>query len=107
MPVPLSLILEIPYHFIDPVAIADSITARGFKYTFKVAPQASWYARDQIRFLQYASAKSGKPAKSAVLLYEDTLFGQSTSKGQEASAKELGIEILANIFLVDFQNPGF
>lgn len=87
--------LKVP--FIDPVAIADSITSRGFKYTFKVAPQASWYARDQIRFLQYASAKSGKPAKSAVLLYEDTLFGQSTSKGQEASAKELGIEILANI----------
>ena len=87
--------LKVP--FIDPVAIADSITSRGFKYTFKVAPQASWYARDQIRFLQYASAKAGNPAKSAVLLYEDTLFGQSTSKGQEASAKELGIEILANI----------
>ena len=87
--------LKVP--FIDPVAIADSITSRGFKYTFKVAPQASWYARDQIRFLQYASEKGGKPAKSAVLLYEDTLFGQSTSKGQEASAKELGIEILANI----------
>lgn len=87
--------LKVP--FIDPVAIADSITSRGFKYTFKVAPQASWYARDQIRFLKYASEKGGKPAKSAVLLYEDTLFGQSTSKGQEASAKELGIEILANI----------
>ena len=87
--------LKVP--FIDPVAIADSITSRGFKFTFKVAPQASWYARDQIRFLKYASEKGGKPAKSAVLLYEDTLFGQSTSKGQEASAKELGIEILANI----------
>lgn len=87
--------LKVP--FIDPVAIADSITARGFKYIFKVAPQASWYARDQIRFLQYASAKGGKPARTAVLLYEDTLFGQSTSKGQAVSAKELGIEILAQI----------
>jgi branched-chain amino acid transport system substrate-binding protein len=87
--------LKVP--FIDPVAIADSITSRGFKYTFKVAPQASWYARDQIRFLKYASEKGGKPAKTAVLLFEDTLFGQSTSKGQEAAAKELGIKILDKI----------
>ena len=30
-------------------------------------------------------------------MYEDTLFGQSTSKGQEASAKELGIEVIEKI----------
>jgi len=87
--------LKVP--FIDPVAIADSITERNFTYLFKVAPKASWYARDQIRFLKYASEKGGKPAKSAVLLYEDTLFGQSTSKGQEAAAQELGIKVLEKI----------
>lgn len=87
--------LKVP--FIDPVAIADSITERKFKYLFKVAPKASWYARDQIRFLQYASEKAGKPAKSVVLLYEDTLFGQSTSEGQANAAKELGIEVLDKI----------
>ena len=86
--------LGVPY--IDPVAIADSITeGRKFRYTFKIAPKASWYARDQLAFVKAMSAK--KPIKRVVLMYEDTLFGQSTSAGQEKSAKEAGIEILAKI----------
>jgi len=86
--------LGVPY--IDPVAIADTITeGRNFKYTFKVAPKASWYARDQLAFVKHISAK--KPIKRVVLMYEDTLFGQSTSAGQEKSAKEAGIEVLAKI----------
>jgi branched-chain amino acid transport system substrate-binding protein len=84
--------------FIDPVAIADSITkGRNFKFTFKVAPMASWYARDQLKFIKWVGEKTGKPLKRVVLMYEDTLFGQSTSNGQEAAAKELGIEIAAKI----------
>ena len=86
----------VPY--IDPVAIADTITeGRNFKYTFKVAPKASWYARDQLKFMKWVGEKSGKPIKRVVLMYEDTLFGQSTSKGQEASAKELGMEVVEKI----------
>ncbi len=84
--------------FIDPVAIADTITeGRNFKYTFKVAPKASWYARDQLNFIKWVGEKAGKPIKKIVLMYEDTLFGQSTSKGQEQSAKELGIEVIEKI----------
>ena len=79
--------LRVP--FIDPVAIADSITSRGFKYLFKVSPQASWYARDQIRFV--------KPVKSVVLLHEDTLFGKSTGDGQVAAAEQFGIKVLDRI----------
>ena len=86
----------VPY--IDPVAIADTITeGRNFKFTFKVAPKASWYARDQLKFIKWVGEKSGKPVKRVVLMYEDTLFGQSTSKGQEAAAKELGIEVVEKI----------
>lgn len=86
----------VPY--IDPVAIADTITeGRNFKYTFKVAPKASWYARDQLKFIKWVGEKSGKPVKRVVLMYEDTLFGQSTSKGQEAAAKAMGIEVVEKI----------
>lgn len=88
--------LKVPY--IDPVAIADSITeGRGFRYTFKLSPKASWYARDQIRFLRDVSAAAGDPAKSVVLLHEDTLFGTSTAEGQVKAAEEFGIEVLADI----------
>jgi branched-chain amino acid transport system substrate-binding protein len=86
----------VPY--IDPVAIADTITeGRNFKYTFKVAPKASWYARDQLKFIKWVGEKAGKPVKRVVLMYEDTLFGQSTSKGQEAAAKAMGIEVVDKI----------
>lgn len=88
--------LKVP--FIDPVAIADSITeGRNFKYTFKVSPKASWYARDQFDFIKSVGEKTGTPVKTAVLMFEDTLFGQSTSEGQEKFAKEYGIEILDKI----------
>lgn len=87
---------KVPY--IDPVAIADSITeGRNFKYTFKVAPKASWYARDQLKFIKWVGEKAGKPVKRVVLMYEDTLFGQSTSKGQDAAAKAMGITVVEKI----------
>lgn len=48
----------VPY--IDPVAIADSITeGRNFKFTFKVAPKASWYARDQLKFIKWVWPAAG------------------------------------------------
>jgi len=88
--------MGVPY--IDPVAVADSITeGRGFKYTFKVSPKASWYARDQVRFLKDVSEKAGEPAKSIVLLHEDTLFGTSTAEGQLKAAEEFGLEVLDDI----------
>jgi branched-chain amino acid transport system substrate-binding protein len=88
--------LGVPY--IDPVAIADTITeGRNFKYTFKVAPKASWYARDQLAFVKWVGEQGKKPIRRVVLMYEDTLFGQSTSAGQEASAKQAGIEVVQKI----------
>ncbi len=88
--------LKVPY--IDPVAIADSITeGRNFKYTFKVSPKASWYARDQLNFLKSIGEKTGHPVKSVVLMHEDTLFGQSSSKGQAKYAEKLGIKVLDKI----------
>jgi branched-chain amino acid transport system substrate-binding protein len=88
--------LKVPY--IDAVAIADSITeGRNFKYTFKVSPKASWYARDQLAFLKSIGEQSGNPVKSVVLMFEDTLFGQSSSDGQAKYAEEYGIKVLDKI----------
>lgn len=88
--------LQVPY--IDPVAIADSITeGRNFKYTFKVSPKATWYARDQLAFVKWVGEKSGKPIETVVLMFEDTLFGQATSKGQAQYAEEYGIKVLEKV----------
>ncbi len=37
--------------FVVPVSVRDTITERGFKYTFRVAAKDSWWTRDQFAFL--------------------------------------------------------
>ncbi|MFQ5829120.1 MAG: ABC transporter substrate-binding protein [Candidatus Methylomirabilia bacterium] len=83
--------------YLIPVSIADKITKRGFKYTFRPESLASWFARDQFRAIRDFAKQSGVPVKRIAILYEDTLYGQSTAKGQKRYAKEMGWEIVADI----------
>jgi len=48
---------KVPY--LVPVSVRDAITERGFKYTFRVAAKASWYARDQINFIKALGERTG------------------------------------------------
>ena len=58
--------LETP--FIVSISIADIITERGFRYTFRIQPKAKYYARDQIQFLEDLkklagiSVQAGRPS---------------------------------------------
>jgi branched-chain amino acid transport system substrate-binding protein len=78
-------------------AVADAITDKGYKYIFRICPKASWYAKDQIAFLQAMPGMGGPTVKKIALLHEDTDFGQSTSAGQLKYAAEAGIEVVANV----------
>jgi branched-chain amino acid transport system substrate-binding protein len=78
-------------------AVADAITDKGYKYIFRICPKASWYAKDQIAFLQAMPDMGGPTVKKIALLHEDTDFGQSTSAGQLKYAAEAGIEVVANV----------
>ncbi|MCL5046270.1 MAG: ABC transporter substrate-binding protein [Actinobacteria bacterium] len=83
---------QIPY--IVPVAIMDEITERGFKYTFRIAPKASQYAQDQIKFVADMSKASGKEAKKLALVFENSDWGQSSAKGWRKEAPKYGLEIV-------------
>jgi len=83
--------------YIVPVSIADKITERGFKYTFRPESKASWFARDQFRAIRDFAKQTGTEIKRVALLYEDTLYGQSTAKGQRKYAKEMGWKVVADI----------
>lgn len=80
-------------------AVADEITEKGYKYTFRIAPKASWYAKNQVEFALAAPEMNPDygPVKTAAMLHEDSDFGQSTADGGKKYAKELGLEILGEV----------
>lgn len=87
--------LKTPY--LNPVAIADSITDRGFRYTFQINAKASSFAKDQVNFLNFISKITNKKPQKIALLYENTDFGQSTAKGQKKFLAENGYEVVADV----------
>ncbi len=86
---------KVPY--IVPVSIADKITERGFKYTFRPESKASWFARDQFSAIATFAKQNGIKIGRIAILYEDTLYGQSTAKGQRRYAKKMGWKVVADI----------
>jgi branched-chain amino acid transport system substrate-binding protein len=71
-------------------SIADKLTDRGFKYTFQVSPKASMFGEIQMEF----AARTAGKGKRAAVVYEDTDYGTSTSKGVVDGAKKAGLEVV-------------
>ena len=69
---------------------ADAVTEKGYDYVFRVNPPASEYPNAVKSFLH----EVGKDVKTIALLYENSAFGQSSSKSFEADAVALGLKIV-------------
>jgi branched-chain amino acid transport system substrate-binding protein len=82
--------------FIVPVSVMDRITDRGFKYLFRLAAKDSWWARDQFRFIDYLSKKSGKKITTLGLVYVNNDFGKSFDDLWKKLAKEHGYKVVLN-----------
>ncbi|HEY5901883.1 MAG TPA: ABC transporter substrate-binding protein [Anaerolineales bacterium] len=83
--------------FIVSMAVSDKITERGFKYTFRICPKASWYAKDQVTFVKDLKDLVGLDVKKVALLHEDTDFGESTAAGQKKYLQDAGIEMALEV----------
>ncbi|MGD0663141.1 MAG: ABC transporter substrate-binding protein [Syntrophorhabdales bacterium] len=77
--------------------VADDITNRGYKYTFRPHAKGSWIARDTANYMLFLNKTAGTKDNKVAVLYEDTLYGQSTAKGLQTSAKETGLTICADL----------
>ena len=78
----------------ETVGAADTITKRGFKYTFQVGAPASRYGRAAVDFLKDVLAAKLNKAPQEVriaLLWENRAFGKSVGDGVRAYAKQLGL----------------
>lgn len=65
----------IPY--LVPVSVRDSITERGLRYVFRLAPKDSWRSRDQFRFLADMKRRSKAPVQSLAFVFENGPWGSS------------------------------
>ena len=85
---PVAQQLKVP--FVISTGSADDITEKGYDYIFRVNPPASEYPNAVKSFLQGVA----KDVKTVALLYENSSFGQSSSKSFEQDCAELGLKIV-------------
>jgi branched-chain amino acid transport system substrate-binding protein len=76
--------------FVISTGADDAITEKGYDYIFRINPPASEYPNSVKSFLQGVA----KDVKTIALLYENSAFGQSSSKSFEEDAKGLGLKII-------------
>jgi len=88
---------RIPY--LVPISVADKITQRGFKYTFRACSTSSGAIQRQAEFVYdyVGGLKSDMPIKTVGLFYENSAFGQTNAKYQKEMAKKYGKEIIADV----------
>ncbi len=82
--------------FIVPVSVRNTITERGFKYTFRIAAKDAWWARDQFKFLKDMEKKTGVALKTVAFVYENGDWGVGMAEQWAPLAKEHGYEIVLN-----------
>ena len=77
-------------------SVAVDITKRGFKWTFRVTPNANDYARNYMEFLSDLK-QAGHPVSSIGIVYESTEYGSSVAASVREAAREARLPISADL----------
>ncbi|MVA99757.1 ABC transporter substrate-binding protein [Nitratireductor sp. CAU 1489] len=80
-------------HVVD-VGVSDQITSRGLANTFRFAPGYGKVAEIAVANLDTINKTAGSPAKSAMIVHEESLFGTGTAKLLSEKLPGIGIEVL-------------
>jgi branched-chain amino acid transport system substrate-binding protein len=86
---------ELPY--VVDVGVADAIVTRGLKNTFRFGPGFGVISKTALANLATINDQAGKPAKTVMIVHEDTLFGSGLAKLLNAQLPQQGFEILETI----------
>lgn len=80
-------------HVVD-VGVADDIMSRGLKNTFRFAPGYSKIAGTAVANLDIINKAAGSPAKTALIVHEESLFGSGSAKLLSVELPKIGIEVV-------------
>jgi branched-chain amino acid transport system substrate-binding protein len=83
--------------FVVSVAVADEVTSRGFKYTFRVQPNAEQMASQAAKHLSEIIKASGSNAKTIAYLHDNTAFGNPLSEHVAKFAPQYGLEVIEDV----------
>jgi branched-chain amino acid transport system substrate-binding protein len=83
--------------FVAAESSSPSLHQKGLKFFFRPGPHDEMYSVAMFDFLKYVRGKYPGTANTVALLYEDTLFGNDTSKIQRQLAEQQKVEIVADI----------
>src|SRR5438046_6109521 len=86
---------DLPY--VVDVAVADNIVTRGLKNTFRFGPGFGVIAKTALDNLVTINDQAGKPAKTVMIVHEDSLFGSGLAKLLNAQLPERGFQVLETI----------
>ena len=86
---------ELPY--VVDVGVADGIVTRGLKNTFRFGPGFGVISKTALANLAAINEQAGKPAKTVMIVHEDSLFGSGLAKLLNAQLPAQGFEILETI----------
>jgi branched-chain amino acid transport system substrate-binding protein len=75
------------------VSVADNITQNGYKYTFRVQPNATSMGTYGARYLKQIADKAGQPVKTVGYLHEPSDFGTSVFSAFKSEAEKQGMTI--------------
>jgi branched-chain amino acid transport system substrate-binding protein len=86
---------DLPY-LVD-VGVADNIVTRGLKNTFRFGPGFGVISKTALDSLVTINDQAGKPARTAMIVHEDSLFGSGLAKLLNAQLPERGFQVLETI----------
>ena len=86
---------DLPY--VVDVGVVDSIVTRGLKNTFRFGPGFGVIAKTALDNLVAINDAAGKPAKSAMIVHEDSAFGAGLAKLLNAQLPTRGFTVLETI----------
>ncbi|WP_315785229.1 MULTISPECIES: ABC transporter substrate-binding protein [unclassified Bradyrhizobium] len=83
--------------FVVDCAVADTITERGLKNTFRFNPNFSMATSVALKNLVKLNDDAGKPIKTVAIVHEDGLFGSGLAKIMQEKLPPLGFQIVETI----------
>jgi branched-chain amino acid transport system substrate-binding protein len=86
---------DLPY--VVDVGVVDSVVTRGLKNTFRFGPGFGVIAKTALDNLVAINDQAGKPAKTVMIVHEDSAFGVGLAKLLNTQLPDRGFQVLETI----------
>src|SRR5690606_28530951 len=75
----------------------DALLKQGYKYTFRIQPDATGMGAAGAHALAGLSAQAGEPIKTVSYIHIEGAFGESVFKAFQEEAQKLGITVVKQV----------